>query len=545
MAQILDDDSRSEVRGRLEKLDRPVTLVYFTQRHACGSCRQQRQLLEELAALSDKLQLQVRDLVDDAALAREYGIAKVPATAVIGARDYGVRFYGVTAGYEYGSLLEAVVMVSKGAAGLDPDVETLLRAIDVPVHLEVMVTLTCPYCPRMVHLAHQLAVASEHIRADMVESAEFPQLVQRYQVSGVPRTVVNEVHGFEGALPPPDAVLEILKAVKPAAYERIEAQQREARGERHAVAAQDDHSYDLLIVGAGPAGLAAAIYAMRKGLDVALVGEHMGGQMTNTASVENWLGIPEISGQDLAGLFRNHAERYPIAERLGVKVRRIARQGDQFIVDAGDHNYTARAVVYCAGKQYRTLGVTGENRFLGRGIAFCATCDAPLYRNKTVAVVGGGNSAFTAVRDLLQFARHIHLVHMLADFQADPVLVEELRQAPNVTFHLSTQVQEFLGSNELTGVRLQSADGRRHFDLKVQGVFLEVGLEPNSSPVEALVTLNEAGEIPVQCDQSTAVPGLFAAGDITDAPDKQMIIAAGAGAQAALAASRYLQSGMR
>lgn len=545
MAQILDDDSRSEVRGRLEALDRPVTLVYFTQRRACGSCRQQQQLLEELAALSDKLQLQVRDLVDDAALAREYGIAKVPATAVIGARDYGVRFYGVTAGYEYGSLLEAVVMTSKGVAGLDPDVETLLRAIDVPVHLEVMVTLTCPYCPRMVHLAHQLAVASEHISADMVESAEFPQLVQRYQVSGVPRTVVNEVHGFEGALPPPDAVLEILKAVKPAAYERIEAQQREARGERHAVAAQDDHSYDLLIVGAGPAGLAAAIYAMRKGLDVALVGEHMGGQMTDTASVENWLGIPEISGQDLAGLFRNHAERYPIAERLGVKVRRVDRQGDHFVVDAGDHHYAARAVVYCAGKQYRTLGVTGENRFLGRGIAFCATCDAPLYRNKTVAVVGGGNSAFTAVRDLLQFARHIHLVHMLADFQADPVLVDEIRQAPNVTFHLSTQVREFLGSNELTGVRLESADGKRHFDLKVQGVFLEVGLEPNSSPVEALVTLNEAGEIPVQCDQSTAVPGLFAAGDITDAPDKQMIIAAGAGAQAALAASRYLQSGKR
>ncbi|MEJ2686418.1 MAG: FAD-dependent oxidoreductase, partial [Gammaproteobacteria bacterium] len=445
--------------------------------------------------------------------------------------------------YEYGSLLEAALMVSSGRAGLDPDVERLVQAIDVPVHLEVMVTLTCPYCPRMVHLAHQLALASEHIRADMVESAEFPQLVQRYQVSGVPRTVVNEVHAFEGALPPADAVLEILKGVKPAAYERIEAQQREARGERHATAAQDDHTYDLLIIGAGPAGLAAAIYAMRKGLDVVLVGEHMGGQMTNTASVENWLGIPEISGQDLAGMFRDHAERYPIAERLGVKVHRVARQGDHFTADAGDHHYTAKAVVYCAGKQYRTLGVTGENRFLGRGIAFCATCDAPLYRDKTVAVVGGGNSAFTAVRDLLRFARHIHLVHMLADFQADPVLVDEIRQAPNVTFHLSTQVQEFLGSTDLTGVRLQSADGKRHFDLKVQGVFLEVGLVPNASPVEELVTLNEAGEIPVQCDQSTAVPGLFAAGDITDAPDKQMIIAAGAGAQAALAAARYLQGG--
>lgn len=542
MAAMLDDTTRAEVSARLQSLKDPVTLVYFSQRHACGSCHQQRELLDELAALSDKIALEVHDLVDDAELAARYGVSKVPATAVIGERDYGIRFYGVTAGYEYSSLLEAIAMVSAGVSGLSAEVEKLATRIDVPVHLEVMVTLTCPYCPRMVHLAHQLALANEHIRSDMVESAEFPQLVQRYRVNGVPRTVINEVHGFEGALPGPDAVLEILKAVMPGEYEQVEGSLREARGERHAVPVKDEHTYDVAIVGAGPAALAAGIYAMRKRFDVALLGDHMGGQITDTASVENWLGIPQISGQDLAGLFRDHSERYPIAERLGVKVRRIEKQGRDFLLNAGEHRYRAKAVIYCAGKKYRTLGVPGESRFLGHGVAFCATCDAPLYRDKAVAVVGGGNSAFTAVRDLLPFASRIHLVHALAEFQADSVLVDEVKAAPNVVLHLSTEVKEFLGDQALTGLRVHSGGGKAYFDLKVEGVFLEIGLEPNSAAVESLLTLNEGGEIPVGRDQSTAVPGFFAAGDVTDAPDKQMIIAAGAGAQAALTAARYLRS---
>ncbi len=541
MTDPIDVATREHVEQLFRGLDKPVRLLFFTQRQACAACREQRELLQAVAALSDKVELEVHDLVEDAGTVRRHGIARVPATAVVGEKDPGIRFYGVTGGYEFGSLVEAIVLVSTGRLELDDAVVRLARRISRPLHLEILVTLTCPYCPRMVQLAHQLAWLNDQVRADMIDAAQFPELAQRYQVSGVPRTVVNERPAFEGALPPMDALLEILRLAEPALYEEAEAALREARGERRARDAEPGHDYDVLIVGAGPAAMAAAIYATRKDLDVALLGDTVGGQIVNTASIENWLGIPEIGGEELARLFRAHAERYPVAERLHVQVTRITQEDGRFVAETGDgKRYRARALIYCAGKRYRTLGVPGEQRFLGRGVAFCATCDAPLYRDKRVAVVGGGNSAFTAARDLLPWAREIHLINILDDFQADPVLVEEVRRSGRVRFHPATEVREFLGDERLTGVRLQAADGSSRQDLAVDGVFLEIGLVPNSQPLAGLVELNERGEVPVDRRQATALPGLFAAGDVADEPYKQIIIAAGAGARAALAAYDHL-----
>jgi alkyl hydroperoxide reductase subunit F len=404
-----------------------------------------------------------------------------------------------------------------------------------------MVTLTCPYCPRMVRLAHQLAFVNEHIRADMVDAAEFPTLVERYHVHGVPRTVINGRPAFEGALSAEAAVLEILKEVEPDEYDRIDAALREARGERKAVAATPDGTYDVLVVGAGPAGLSAALYAVRKGRQVALIGKKAGGQLNDTAVIENYLGMTQVGGRQLAERFRSHVETYPVSERCRTAATEVRRAGDLFeVVTEDGRAYRGKAVVYAAGKQYRTLGVPGEERFVGRGIAFCATCDAPLYRDKRVAVVGGGNSALTAVRDLRGFAREIHVVQNLPALTADPVLVDEVRGMRNVTVHLGMQVREYLGDEQLRGVRISSSDGKTHYDLAVDGVFLEIGLVPNTEPVRALVDLNAAGEIPVQRDQSTAIAGFFAAGDATDEREKQIIIAAGDGARAALAADRYL-----
>lgn len=544
MTRFMNEEVTSQVREALAGLARRVRLIHFTQKSACGACREQRELLEEFAALSDMLELEVYELVSDAAEAKRYAIDKVPATAVVGEHDYGIRFYGLTGGYEFGSLLEAVLMVAGGHSGLDPEVETAAQRITVPVHLEIMVTLSCPYCPRMVRFAHQLAFANEHVRADMIDAAEFPTLAQRYQVQGVPRTVVNERPAFEGALPAGSAVLEILKQVDPEAYEVLDATQRSASGVRKASGVQPENEYDVAVVGAGPAALSAALYATRKNRSVALLGTKPGGQVSDTASVENYLGMMEVGGAELAEMFRHHLESYPVAERLHTRVVEVRRAGHSFELQVEDGSvFRAKSVVYAAGKQYRRLGVPGEARFIGHGIAFCATCDAPLYRNKRVAVVGGGNSAFTAARDLMGFAREVHLIHMLGEFQADSVLVEQVRKADNVALHMKTEVREFLGSDALSGVRLASTDGKRRYDLLVDGVFLEVGLMPNTEPVAKLLERNAAGEIPVGRDQSTSVLGLFAAGDATDQRDKQIIIAAGDGAQAALTADRFLGSG--
>jgi len=541
MPEMIDDKTKKELKSILAGLKEPVRLVFFTQEMACETCRQQEQLLQTVAALSDKLTLDVHDLVKDSKKAREYGINKVPGTAVVGRKDYGIRFYGVTAGYEFGSLVEAIRMVSRGTSGLGKEIEDILTLIDVPVHLEVMVTLTCPYCPQMVHLAQQMAVANDEISADMIDAAEFPQLVQRYFVQGVPRTIINELPAFEGALPAFEAIMEILKLVKPDVYDRIDARMREARGERYATEVDPDKVYQVIVVGAGPAAFSAAIYAARKDLDLALIGNRVGGQITGTADIDNWLGTPGVTGQDLARQFRDHVEHYPIAELLGVTVNSIRKDDHVFVLETSDGaSFRAHSVIYCAGKEYRRLGVPGESRFIGKGIAFCATCDAPLFRDKTVAVVGGGNSAFSSARDLIPFAREIHIINILNDFQADPVLISEVKNARHVRLHPGMQVIEFLGAERLQGIRVEAIDGSSRFDLPVDGVFLEIGLTPNADAVKGLISLNENGEIPVGRDQSTEVPGFFAAGDVTDEPEKQIVVAAGAGAKAALSAYEYI-----
>jgi thioredoxin-disulfide reductase len=541
LSKIIDQKTATELEQFLRGLQSPVKLIFFTQKDACPICVHQRELLAELVSFSNKLELKVYDFVLNGDEVSNYGIDKIPATAVTGEKDHGIRFYGLTAGYEFTSLLEAIVMVSTGQSGLNPELETLVKNIGEQVHLQVFVTLTCPYCPKMVRVAHQFAFVNDNIRADMVESSEFPHLVQRYGVNGVPKTVINEKYAFSGALSEAAAYLEVLKALNPEKESQPKEKDRETQAFRMMRMAEEQHEYEVIIVGGGPAAMSAAIYSARKGLDIALISKKMGGQITYTASVENYLGLPAIGGNRMAELFRNHLENYPISEYIGANVVQVKKEDDSFTVITEDNKqFRARSVLYCAGKEYLRLGVPGEESFIGNGIGFCATCDAPLYRGKRVGVVGGGDSAFTAVRDLLSYASEIHLIHRRNEFKADEALVQEATQAKNVVFHTPMIVDSFLGTDKLTGVRLRSVDGREQLELGVDSVFVEVGLRPNSDPLRNVVELNDLGEVIVKRDQSTSVKGLFAAGDVTDVEEKQISIAVGQGALAALTSYRYL-----
>ena len=541
MAKIIDDTTREELKPVLADLKSPVRLLFFTQKSACQTCSQQEALLRELCSLTDKLTLEVRDLVLDGDIAMNYKIDKTPATAVVGERDYGIRFYGLTAGNEFSSLLETIIMISTGRSTLDPQLEDMVRRIEQPVHLQVMTTLTCPYCPEMVRVANAFAFVNEHIRADMVEAAEFPELVRKYQVTGVPRTVVNGTHTFDGAMPAPAVYLEIIKTVAPDQYKTFMDELHKTQASAKIKKAEEGRVYELAIVGGGPAAMSAALYAARKGLDVVLIAKKLGGQITYTAGIENYLGLASVSGAEMSETFRWHMERNPVAEAIGSNVAKVEKKGQEFGLATEDGKlFKALAVVYCAGKEYKRLDVPGEEKFMGKGIAFCATCDAPLYKGKHVAVVGGGNSAFTSARDLLGFASEIHLVHRRPDFRADTALVGEVRKAANVTFHNPMEVVEYLGSDKLTGIRLRSPDGKNKQDLAVDGVFLEIGLTPNSAPLQGLLQLTPAGEVPVDRAQATHEKGLFAAGDVTDTEEKQISIAVGQGAAAALSAYKYL-----
>ena len=299
--------------------------------------------------------------------------------------------------------------------------------------------------------------------------------------------------------------------------------------------------YDVIIIGAGPAGLAAGVYAARKRLNTLLVAENIGGQVNRTLGVENYLGYQFIEGAELIAKFQDQIRQYPLEQQIGWAVSQVERteRGFEVCLQNGS-SYQSRTIVFATGKRSRELGVPGEAEFVGRGVSYCSICDGPLFAEQRVAVVGGGNSALEAALDMVKIATHVDLVS-LTELTGDAVLVEKLRGANNLNLYLGHKVERIEGTSLVEAIQVTNVHSGRQLTLPVGGVFVEIGLIPNSEPVKALLELNEKGEVPINCSSETAVPGFFAAGDVSDVPEKQIIIAAGEGAKALLQAHRYLQ----
>lgn len=299
--------------------------------------------------------------------------------------------------------------------------------------------------------------------------------------------------------------------------------------------------YDLIIIGGGPAGLAASVYAARKRLKTLLISINIGGQINTTRGIENYLGYQFIEGPELISKFESQVSQFPIDQKIGEKVTRIQKNegGFEAITESGG-KYQAKAIILATGKSSRKLNVPGEAEFAGKGVSYCAVCDGPVFAEQRVVVIGGGNSALTAALDMAKIAEHVALVSR-GKLTADPILVERLGEAKNVAVYLEHQTIAIKGKEFVASVVIKNLKNGEEKELKVTGVFIEIGLVPNSDAVKGLVTLNSWGEIPVSCNDETEVLGLYAAGDVTDVPEKQIIIAAGEGAKAALQAHRYLQ----
>lgn len=302
------------------------------------------------------------------------------------------------------------------------------------------------------------------------------------------------------------------------------------------------HQYALIILGGGPAGMTAAVYAARKKIDTLLISKDIGGQLLWTSDIENYLGYRYISGVELSNKFAEQVNQFGMPLALGNNATKLDIKEKMFYITIESNVvYQSKTVIYATGKRYRFLNVPGEKELIGHGVGFCATCDAPLFQNQDVAVVGGGNSGLQAVIDLLKVpANHIYLINNTATCHADKVLLEKALLSDKVTSlpeHIVTQIQ---GLSEVSGIMLKSLKDNTEKEIKVSGVFIEIGLEPNTELVANLATLNQWKEIMVDAKCNTNIPGLFAAGDVTNVPDKQIIIAAGEGSKAALSAYTYL-----
>jgi alkyl hydroperoxide reductase subunit F len=301
----------------------------------------------------------------------------------------------------------------------------------------------------------------------------------------------------------------------------------------------DPTLHDIIIVGGGPAGLTAAVYAARKMLDVLLITQNIGGQALYSLDVENYMGYQFISGQDLMDRFEKQVEKYNV-KKVFSDVKSVEKINDAFITrsEKGDE-YRGKTVIIATGKKSRTLNAKGLDRLIGRGVSYCATCDAPLFMDSDVAVVGGGNSAITAAYELMSIARKVYLVNRSA-LKADELYLEKIRDAPNIERFVGYELVEVTGDDALNSAMLRNLSDGSSVTLPVAGIFIEIGLIPNSAVVKDLVSLNKNDEIIVSCDCSTSLPGVFAAGDVTTVPEKQIIVAAGEGAKAAISAYKYL-----
>ena len=300
-------------------------------------------------------------------------------------------------------------------------------------------------------------------------------------------------------------------------------------------------TYDLIILGGGPAAMSAAVYAARKMLTIAILTKDFGGQIRETSEVENWLGFQNINAKDLADSFEEHVKSFSVPVGLGAGITEVAKESDTFRVSADNGTvHSSRTLILATGKRHRPLNVPGEKELVGRGVAYCATCDAPLYKGRKVVVAGGGNSAFTTAMDLLKVNAEVTLVNFLRGWQADEALQGRMKRGGKVKFLEYHRVTKIEGEQRVTGVVVTNRETDKEETLAADGIFVEVGLLPNNDMVKDLVELNDQGEVIVDCMCRTSVEGLYGAGDVTTVPHKQIVIAAGEGAKAALSAYSYL-----
>jgi NADH-dependent peroxiredoxin subunit F len=434
----------------------------------------------------------------------------------------GVRFRGVPGGHEFTSLVLAILNANGSGRLPDPGLTRRILALRGPIHVRTFISLSCTNCPDVVQGLNQMALLYEDFTHEMIDGEVWPEEVARLGIQGVPAV-------FAG-----DALLHSGKASLGELLESLETHfGSQAKGSGNSTVAE----YDVVVIGGGPAGSSAAIYSARKGLKTALVAQRLGGQVNDTMGIENLISVPRTQGPRLAADLLSHVREHDIDILENRRIESVKDAGWKEISLQGGEVLRAKALIVATGAKWRELGVPGEKEHIGRGVAFCPHCDGPFFKGRRVAVVGGGNSGVEAAIDLAGICSHVTLLEFSSELKADRVLVEKLRSLANVTEILDARTTEVVGDG--TAVSALRYEDRRSGSIEtvaLDGVFVQIGLVPNSAMVKDLVETNRSGEIVIDEKCRTSVPGIYAAGDVSTVPYKQIVIAMGEGAKAALSA---------
>ncbi len=514
---MLDANIASQLSTHLQKVTQPIVLQ--SSLDDGPKSRELAELLDEIAAMSPLITVERTD--DD---------ERRPSFAIVRAgTDISVRFAGIPLGHEFTSLVLALLQVG-GHPSTASD-ETIRQIQDLPgdLHFETYFSLTCQNCPDVVQALNLMSVLNANISHTAIDGALFQDEVDERRVMAVPSVFLNGEPWDQGRM----------------TLDEIVAKLDTGAAQRRAAELADKDVFDVLVVGGGPAGAAAAIYSARKGIATGVVAERFGGQVLDTMAIENFISVPYTEGPKLVSALEQHVHDYEVdVMDLQRAVRLIPAEEPGAPVGVELENgavLQSRSVVISTGARWRSMGVPGEQEYRNKGVTYCPHCDGPLFKGKRVAVIGGGNSGVEAAIDLAGVVAHVTLIEFDDQLRADEVLQRKLRSLPNVDVLVSSLTTEVLGDgDQVVGLTVTDRTTETDRTVDVDGVFVQIGLLPNTEWLEGAVDLSPRKEIVIDDRGQTSVPGVFAAGDCTTVPYKQIVIAMGAGATASLSAFDHL-----
>ncbi|MGY3714693.1 alkyl hydroperoxide reductase subunit F [Sutcliffiella cohnii] len=467
-------------------------------------------LVDELATMSSRIKVERAEL------------ERTPSFSVnrVG-EDTGITFAGVPLGHEFTSLVLALLQVSGRAPKVDQKVIDQVKNIKGEYRFESYVSLSCHNCPDVVQALNVMSVLNPNISHTMIDGAAFKEEVESKNIMAVPTVFLNGEEFGGGRMSLEEILAKMGNTPDASEFENKEP-------------------FDVLVVGGGPAGASAAIYSARKGIRTGIVAERFGGQIMDTLSIENFISVKATEGPKLAASLEEHVKEYDIDV---MNLQRAKRLEKKDLIEVELENgavLKSKSVIISTGARWRNVGVPGEAEFKNKGVAYCPHCDGPLFAGKDVAVIGGGNSGVEAAIDLAGITNHVTVLEFNSELKADSVLQDRLHSLPNVTVITNAQTQEITGTDKVNGITYVERETGAEKHIELAGVFVQIGLVPNTDWLAETVERNRIGEIVVDNHGATNIPGVFAAGDCTNTPYKQIIISMGSGASAALGAFDYL-----
>jgi alkyl hydroperoxide reductase subunit F len=476
--------------------------------------------LTEFTSVSEHLVFEERDLSEQLRSAISFQLE-------VNGKPTGIIFSGIPGGHEFNSLVLAVLHADTEPQKLDDQIKQMIKQIDEPLYFEVFVSLSCHNCPDVVQTLNQFAVLNPAISTEMIDGGLFPTVIEERNIQGVPSVYLNGKPFANGKID----TAQIIEKLREALPEQFSKQ----------APTESLPLQDATVIGGGPAGVAAAIYLARKGLAVTIIADRFGGQVADTMGIENLISVSKTTGPELTNNLQAHLNDYSVTKREHFKVERV-EQGDvkKVHLSSGEVIET-KTIIVATGAKWRELGIPGEKENIGQGVAYCPHCDGPFFKGKDVAVIGGGNSGIEAALDLAGIVKSVTVFEFMPTLKADQVLIDQAQKRDNISILKNVATQEVVADNgKVVGLEYQDRDTNESKRQNLDGIFVQIGLAPNSEFLEGTVERSKHGEVIINERCETSEPGIYAAGDVTTVPFKQIVISMGEGAKAALSAYDYL-----